>query len=215
MHIIVPFDAETPKTRLEPVLSHAERKTFANAMLLDVLTAISNAGYEPTVLATTSVELTPVTDLASVIVDERPLTPAVNAQLNASSGSVAVIMSDLALITPETVTRLISCQGDVVIAPGRGCGTNALMIRHPEFKVDYHGTSYIDHREIAREVGAQTQIFDSFRLATDIDEPEDLTEILVHDGSQAAHCLQKFGFELDVSEGRVKTVRGNNGQDFV
>ena len=211
MHIIVPFDAETPKTRLAPVLSPAERESFANAMLLDVLTAISNAGYEPTVLATTPIEQTRVTDIASVIVDERSLTPAVNAQLDAFSDSVSVIMSDLALITPKTVNRLISCPSDVVIAPGRGCGTNALVIRHPEFKVDYHGTSYIDHREIAREVCAQTEIVDSFRLATDIDEPEDLTEILVHGGYQAAHCLQRLGFELDVSEGRVNTVRGNNG----
>jgi len=75
--------------------------------------------------------------------------------------------------------------------------------------VDYHGASYLDHREIARDVGASLETVDSFRLATDIDEPTDLVEVLVHglETNRAPARLRAFGFELDDRDGRVDIVR--------
>ena len=89
MRVLVPFAAETPKTRLESVLSPAERAAFARAMLADVLRAIVEAGHEPTILATAPLELAApglelpddVATAVSVTVDDRPLTDAVNARL--------------------------------------------------------------------------------------------------------------------------------------
>ena len=204
MNVVVPFAGETPKTRLEPALDPDERVAFARTMLADVLSAIDDAGHEPAVLSTAPVDL--AVDVP-VLIDDRPLTPAVNAQLAAATEPIGVVMADLALATPAAIDRLCSQRGEVVIAPGRGGGTNALVVRHPEFQVDYHGGSYLDHRAIGDEIGADVEPVDSFRLASDVDEPADLVEVLVHGSGRSADWLRDRGFELDTSEGRVGVTR--------
>ncbi|WP_306056247.1 2-phospho-L-lactate guanylyltransferase [Natronococcus wangiae] len=208
MHVLVPFAADAPKTRLAPVLAPEERSAFARAMLADVLAAIEATGREATVVSTTAFDLDEALS-ATVTVDDRPLTPAVNDRLpiGREDEAVAVVMADLALTTPDALERLFAADGDVVIAPGRGGGTNALVVRHPEFRVDYHGGSYLDHREIAAEVGAGLETVDSFRLGTDVDEPADLVEVLIHGTDRAPACLRDLGFDLDVNDGRVGVAR--------
>ncbi|ELZ42421.1 hypothetical protein C471_03148 [Halorubrum saccharovorum DSM 1137] len=219
MEVFVPFSTDRPKSRLSGVLTPDERAAFAHAMLRDVLDAISGAGGEPRVLATGAVDA----DLpCPVTVDDRPLTDAVNAVLDARLGSggkaegdeepVAVVMADLALATPESLRELFAAgrEADVAIAPGRGGGTNALVVSRPEFRVDYHGASYLDHHRIADEIDASVAVVDSHRLATDADEPADLAELLIHaeaddeaDGGRAARWLRDAGFALDATDGRV------------
>ncbi|MFB6184913.1 MAG: 2-phospho-L-lactate guanylyltransferase [Haloarculaceae archaeon] len=200
--VYVPFAAERPKTRLDPLLNADERAAFARAMLDDVLAAIRATGRRPRVLATA-----PVSVDAPVIVDERPLTAAVNALLDGRENPVAVVMADLPLATPDALDRLFDANGDVVLVPGRGGGTNALVVHHPDFRVDYHGASVRDHRRIAREVGATVAEVDSVRLATDVDEPADLVEVLLHGDGAAREWLIDAGFELAVGEGRVDVRR--------
>ncbi|WP_137291426.1 2-phospho-L-lactate guanylyltransferase [Natronorubrum halophilum] len=217
MRVVVPFAATDPKTRLESVLAAPERSTFARAMLADVLRSVVEAGHEPRVVSTAPLDLDDlalpdrVLESVSVTVDDRSLTEAVNARLPSAGGddAVAVVMSDLALATPDALEALVSQDAGVTIAPGRSGGTNALVVRHPAFRVDYHGASYLDHCEIAREEGLCLETVDSFRLATDIDEPADLVEVLVHgdDTARAPACLRRFGFELDTRSGRVDVVR--------
>jgi 2-phospho-L-lactate guanylyltransferase len=220
MRVVVPYAASEPKTRLADVLSADDRAEFAAAMLDDVLAAIRSAGREPEVLATAPVEAD-----AQVVVDERPLTAAVNAVLADADGeAVAVVMADLALATPDALARLFEREADVAIAPGRGGGTNALVVRHPEFRVDYHGTSYLDHLAIARDVGAEVGVVDSHRLATDVDERADLAEVLIHGKSEGRSAsetravkprapgksyewLKDQGFSLASDESRVGVVR--------
>ena len=202
MHVVVPYAAEAPKTRLADVLDAGEREAFAAAMLDDVLDAVRAAGEEPEVLATGPVDVD-----AAVAVDHRPLTEAVNDVLEATDGPVAVVVADLAIVTPEAVGRLLEPDADVVIAPGRAGGTNALVVRHPDFRVDYHGASYLDHRRIARDVGASVAVVDSHRLATDVDTREDLVEVLVHGEGRARGWLEAAGFELAVEGGRVDVRR--------
>ena len=203
MHVVVPFAVENPKTRLSPALESEERATFARAMCADVLETIRETGREPTVLATGQVDVD-----APVLVDDRPLSVAVNAILAARDDPVAVVMADLALATPDALEDLFSLEGDVVLAPGRGGGTNALLVRHPEFRVDYHGASYLDHRRIAREIDADLETADSFRLATDVDEPADLVEVALHGGEHSRAFLERAGFSLVTEGGRVTLERG-------
>ena len=213
MRVVVPFGAERPKTRLSPVLDADERRAFARAMVRDVLDALASTGHDPTVVATAPVDCD-----APVEVDERPLTEAVNDRLPGGAGDdaaaeddrpdpVAVVMADLALATPAALERLFAPDADVVLAPGRGGGTNALVVRHPGFRVDYHGASIRDHRAIARDVGASTATVDSFRLATDIDEPGDLVEVLLHADGRAAAWLREAGFAVTATDGRVEATR--------
>lgn len=217
MEVIVPFSTDRPKSRLSPVLSRDERRDFARAMLADVLDAVAAAGGDPQVLATGEVDAA-----CPVAVDDRPLTDAVNAALDArlgaepdpasadaSAGPVAVVMADLALATPAALNRLFSAgdDADVALVPGRGGGTNAFVASHSGFRVDYHGASYLDHRRIAADVGASVAAVDSYRLATDVDEPADLAEVLIHADGRAAAWLRDAGFGLDPSGGRVSVAR--------
>lgn len=201
MRVVVPFDARRPKSRLSDPLDPDQRRAFARAMLRDVLGALRGAGTDPEVLATRPVDVD-----APVTVDERSLTPAVN-DLLSEPGPLAVVMADLPLATPAAIDRLLSADGDVVLVPGRGGGTNALVARHPEFRVDYHGVSIRDHRRIAREVGADPTEVDSYRLSTDVDEREDLPEVLLHGGDHSREWLRDAGFRVDASGGRVTAVR--------
>lgn len=116
-------------------------------------------------------------------------------------------MADLALITPTAVTRLLETPGDVTFAPGRGGGTNAVFTRHSDFRVDYHGASYNDHLTHCEAIGASVRTIDSYRLGTDIDEPTDLPELLLHGTGVAADWLgDRFTLCTD-DTGRVGVER--------
>ena len=201
MRVVVPFAAEQPKTRLADVFTPAERRELARVMLDDVLRALRDAGHTPEVLATTGIDVD-----APTTVDERPLNAAVDAVLAAET-PVAVVMADLPLVTPDTLARLFAPDADVVLAPGRGGGTNALLARHPAFRADYHGASYRDHREHARDLGASVVTVDSHRFATDVDERADLAEVLLHGTGATRRWLEKQGVRLDMGGNGRATVR--------
>ncbi|RKS84036.1 phospholactate guanylyltransferase [Haloarcula quadrata] len=206
MRLVVPVSGSDPKTRLSTVLSPDERRDFTEAMLADVVDAVTSAGHEPEVISTA-----PLDCAVPVTVDDRGLDPLVNDLLASTvtddEGALAVVMADLPLVTRESIERLLAPEADVVLAPGLGGGTNAFICRHPEFRVDYHGASIRDHRETARDVGASVTEVDSRRLATDIDEPGDLAEVLLHSDGAAADWLKQSGFELTATGGRVDVER--------
>ena len=213
MRVLVPYTDRDPKSRLSPVLSASERRAFARAMLRDVVDAVRAAGHTPELLVPEPVgDATPGAGLGDVptTVDDRALTPAVNAALDQFGGEgseVGVVMADLPLATPTAIRRLCAVGGEVAVAPGRGGGTNALVVRDPAFSVDYHGASYRDHREAAAAAGLSTGVVDSMRLATDIDEPADLAEVLLHGDGRARAWLVDAGIELDTAGGRVGVRR--------
>lgn len=198
MDVFVPFAADEPKTRLSNVLEPDERAEFARVMLRDVCSSIDATGASPTILSTGRLD-----SEWPVVVDDRPLTAAVNDRLDPP---VAVVMADLPLATPGALSRLFETDGEVVLAPGLGGGTNALVARNADFHTDYHGASVTDHRRIASELGVEAATVDSFRLAVDIDEPDDLAELLLHGTGESVEWLRSAGFELSVPDGRV-TVR--------
>lgn len=202
MRLVVPFDARAPKTRLDDLFHAGERADLARVMLDDVLAALEPLDHDVLLLATAPVDVpTPVE------VDERPLSAAVNAVLEAGP-PVAVVMADLPLATPASLRGLFSSSADLAIVPGRGGGSNALVCRHPEFRVDYHGASFADHRAIAEDVGASVEVVDSYWLATDVDERADLVEVLLHgEGTATRQWLDDCGVELAVEGGRVGVRR--------
>jgi len=171
-------------------------------MLEDVLAGLRAVGREPEVLATDEIDVD-----APVTVDDRALDPAVNDVLDTTDEAVAVVMADLALATPSALEGLFGPDADIVLAPGRGGGTNAFVARHPGFRVDYHDASIRDHRRIARELTDDVVEVDSFRLATDVDDPTDLAEVLLHGEGEAADWLEARGFELSFDDGRVTVSR--------
>lgn len=202
MRVFVPFDASDPKTRLSDVLDTDERSTVARAMLRDVLDALAATSHEPQVVSTE-----PIDCAVPVTVDDRALTPAVNDALASVDGPAAVVMADLALVTPDALDKLFAPDDGVVIAPGLGGGTNALVARTPAFRVDYHGLSYQDHQDVAADVGAEVTTVDSFRLAVDVDDPADLAEVLLHTDGRTGATLRSKGIKLAPTESRAVVSR--------
>lgn len=203
MDVFIPFDARDPKSRLGEVCSRDERAAFAEAMLMDVLEAVEATEHSPYVLANAPVDLD-----ATVIVDERSLSDAVNAMLELHDPPVAIVMADLPLLDGPTVDRLTGVAGDVVLAPGIGGGTNALVVRDRVFSTDFHGCSIRDHATIAADADLDVSYVDSYRLGLDIDEVDDLVEVLLHAEGAASRWLRAHGFHIDEdATGRVTIAR--------
>jgi 2-phospho-L-lactate guanylyltransferase len=218
MHVVVPFDATRPKSRLESEFGAQERDAFARVMLDDVCSTVDAAGGAPVVLSTA-----PLPDVDTpVVVDDQPLTDAVNDALERAFADeqsiredddaeavdeLAVVMADLPLATPDALERLFGADGEVVLVPGRGGGTNAFVTRTPDFRVDYHDGSIRDHRENAADAADTVTEVDSFRLSTDVDETSDLGEVLLHGAGAARQWLTEAGFALTVEDGRVTVTR--------
>ena len=201
---VIPFRPVNPKTRLSGLLSQAEREAFARAMLADVVEAVRAAGLDPLLLSTHPYDC-PGVDVRIAPVG---LSDALNALLPTLEGPALVIMADLPLVTPEAVLRLVNAATDVAIAPGRGGGTNAILIRDTaRFHVDYYECSVSKHLAIAAEAGLSVEVVDSFRLYLDLDEEEDLVDLLIHGDGRARACLESLGIGLAVTRGRVGLER--------
>ena len=207
VHAIIPFRPVNPKTRLSGVMDQEEREAFARAMLWDVVSVLREAGCLPSILSTVPFAFHGV----STYVDTRELNEALNAYLSRQVTPVLMIMSDLPLVTPDAVKRLVSGTADVGIVPGRGGGTNILYVRKPqEYHVDYYGASFCDHVRIAEDAGLSYEVIDSFFMSTDIDEKEDLVEILIHGKGRSRGFLKEIGLALSLEHGRVGIQRSSH-----
>ncbi|MEZ3115068.1 2-phospho-L-lactate guanylyltransferase [Halobaculum sp. MBLA0147] len=224
MRVLVPFAAGRPKTRLADVLDRDERRAFAEAMLSDVLAAVRAAGHTPELLTTERLDR----DVTQTV-DDRPLGTAVDAVLAerqpTRESPLGIVMADVPLATAESVRRLTgerhagngergdeatsesTPRADLVFAPGLGGGTNAMVVAHPGFRTDYHGASIRDHRRVAARLDARVREVDSRRLATDVDDPADLAEVLLHADGAAHDWLVDAGFTVRTGDGRVGVER--------
>ena len=202
---VVPFRPVNPKTRLSGVLSEEERSSFANAMLTDVITAVRACG-SPVTLLSTDPYTCPQADVSVVPLG---LNEALNAFLAQCDEPVLIVMSDLPLVTKETLLRVCSTSSDIAIVPGLGGGTNILFIRNPkQYHVQYYGFSFKTHCDIAAACGQTVEVIDSMRLSTDVDEPADLVELMIHGNGESKAWLDAHGFALSAESGRVKITRG-------
>lgn len=207
--IVVPFRLDGAKSRLSPALDPDERRKFALAMLRDVLASVRKFG-EVTILTRSGSELTELMDDGSiedagqdakVIPSDLELNDALNAMIEREAlqgwpHDILIVMADLALLAKNDISGILGCPGDVVLCPGRGGGTNMILIRSPRFRTCYLGMSYVKHRDFARKAGLHLSIYESFRVGCDIDEPEDLAEVLLHGQGESRELLLELGFQL-------------------
>ncbi|WNY24816.1 Phosphoenolpyruvate guanylyltransferase [Methanolapillus millepedarum] len=200
--VVIPLKPDNPKSRLSSVLSDAERQTLLRLTLEHVVTVLKCAGIRDLdVLSKSPLPETIEKSIRTsfddyenkrtvrILTDERDLNTAVNFYLK-SSGPVLIVMADLALVRPENVKKMIEPiqnpdetknERFIRIAPGKGGGTNMIYIGAPDvFDVKYHGQSFRKHLDEAKTLNLPVEIYDSFYTSVDIDEPDDLTEILIH-----------------------------------
>jgi len=201
---LIPFKPVNPKSRLSGVMSREEREAFARAMLDDVVAAVRAAGCSPLILSTSPFRYPG----AETRVDGSGLNESLNAILPTLPGATLIIMSDLPLVIPEIITRMLTTSANISVVPGRGGGTNAIYLKNPaRFRADYYAGSFLKHLKVAEEFGATVEVIDSFRLHTDVDEEADLAEVLIHGMGKSRTYLASLGFALDAECGRVKAER--------
>ena len=206
MRAVIPYKKAGAKSRLSPVLSLEEREEFVELMLNQVIESLEEAGIEKIdILSPSGYGLEGMTK-ARVLLDEKDLNEALNRYLEEAAESVLIVMADLPLLSPDHIKGITSTKKDICIVPGKGGGTNALFIKNPSsYRVRYYGSSFLTHCSIATDAGQTFEIYDSFFAGTDIDEPEDLVELLIH-GKGTARDYIKQKFRLGVSRGRVGLV---------
>lgn len=203
-HALIPYKPKNPKTRLSSVLEPEEREKFAAAMLEDVLGALREMCWMPVIVATELFD----SEVVQVTVTDADLNQTLNEILPNTSRDVVIIMADLPLADEASLKRLISTEKDMAIVPGRGGGTNVIYIKEPwKYRVAYYGASFLKHMKIAEEAGLSVEVIDSFRLHTDIDEQDDLTELLIHGKGKSRAYLEELGFTLSDEKGRVGVIR--------
>ncbi|HII06794.1 MAG TPA: 2-phospho-L-lactate guanylyltransferase [Methanotrichaceae archaeon] len=220
--VIVPFKLNCAKSRLSSVLSFEERKKLALAMLEDVIDAVSGLGDVSILLKDPFPEGDPFDRLRSrpgveFLECSQELDPALNFMIESEEKKgwpkdLLIAMADLPLMRPCDLDELVKTLGDVVIVPGRGGGTNLILIRDPKFRVNYYGLSFLKHLQKAEDLGLSAGVFESFRCASDIDEPSDLVEVMIHGLGRTPELLKKLGFELS---GKREKARAGCLRDLV
>ncbi len=210
VHIVIPFKHQGAKSRLSSVLSSRERRLLAFAMLKDVLDTVSGFGWA-TVLSRPDLDIVEVGRKVEILESELELNDALNSLIEEEvrrgwPSDILIIMADLAVLTKKDVEGFLNCDGDVILCPGRGGGTNMILMRSPEFRVCYQGLSFPKHLAIARTAGLKVSVFESFRAGCDIDEPEDLAEVLLHGHGETKSVLESLGFSFS-GKGRGSLVR--------
>jgi 2-phospho-L-lactate guanylyltransferase len=177
-----------------------ERRLLAFAMLKDVLSAVLRHSWAA-ILARPGLDIVEVGYDVEIVESELELNDALNSLIaeEACRGwrqDILIVMADLALLTEKDVVGILNCEGDLVLCPGRGGGTNMILIRSPAFRACYQGLSFPRHLAFAREAGLSVTVFESFRAGCDIDEPEDLSEVLLHGRGETKALLEKLNFKL-------------------
>ncbi len=198
MRIIIPFKPVNPKSRLANILNEFERENLALLMLEDVIDVIRSCNFDPIVLSTDYIPLKKF----KIEINRSDLNTAINSEIK--KDDCCIIMSDLPLISKEIFESFIQMDGDVIIAPGKRGGTNMLLVRNKKFRVSYYGGSFFKHIEIAKKLGLNVKIFDSFFASIDIDTEEDLIELLLHGkDKKSARFLKKLGFFVEFKNGNA------------
>ncbi|WP_445474749.1 2-phospho-L-lactate guanylyltransferase [Methanococcoides methylutens] len=215
MRAVIPYKKENAKSRLSPVLSQTEREEFVELMLKDVVDSLICAGITAIDVLTTSSEGVPDDLDVKLVVTEPGLNESINAYLQTVDEPTMIIMADLPLVKSSHIKKIISFPEDVVIAPGKGGGTNILFLSQPkEFTVRYHGCSFLSHRDITNELGKSIRVFDSLLASTDIDEPHDIVELLIYgDGLSKEYAEKRFCTKS--GKGRVKISANSKLSGFI
>ncbi|HEX7445075.1 MAG TPA: 2-phospho-L-lactate guanylyltransferase [Methanothrix sp.] len=206
IHVVIPFKNQGTKSRLATVLSPQERQLLSFAMLKDVLDAVSGLG-RVTILSRPGLDVLDIGYDVEIQESELDLNDVINALIaevarHGWPSDILIVMADLALLTEKDVVGILNCEGDVVFCPGRGGGTNMILIRSPMFRTCYQGLSFPKHLAFARQKGLEVSVFESFRAGCDIDEPEDLAEVLLHGRGRSKTVLEDMGFVLS-EDGRA------------
>ena len=177
------------KSSLSGILRPKQRQQLVLSMLADVLNAVKQpssisgaAVVSPDKKVLDFACLHGATDIVESGLElNAALKYAIKRVVGRGATSVLILPGDLPLLKSadiENLTAMATSQRDVVIAPSKANGTNALLIRPPDLiNLRFGGESFPLHVQEAFRVGVKARVYRSPSVATDIDEPTDLLSI--------------------------------------
>ncbi|MCK9152583.1 2-phospho-L-lactate guanylyltransferase [Methanobacterium alcaliphilum] len=205
------------KTRLSPTLSPSEREGLLKAMLMDVTDSLKNIVSEVVVISSDEDVLDFAYDLGVKILQEKgqtDLNGALQQAVDWCAGDcqkIIITPSDIPLLSLANPENLIaeSEKYDMVIAPAKGGGTNAIIFKPNNINLKFGDCSFFEHLSEANNNGLSFQIYDSFYLSLDVNTAEDLGEIILHgNGTNTQKYLKKLNL-------MVKPYRGSDRLEIV
>ena len=191
------------KSRLAGYISHQTRRTLNRNLLTRTLDAIRLAHIEAEIVVVSrdNDALDLAARLGShALTEERsapqsletgsqPFPPAPEIQLNAALTQAAryavargatkllILPTDMPNLTAEDVRAMASPRGrgpQIIIAPSRDGGTNALMLQPGQaIPFAFGRDSFRRHQRLAVEAGIPVRVVESASLLFDVDLPED------------------------------------------
>lgn len=178
------------KSRLSPLLSESERKQFCLKMLEDVLAAIktSKSVYKTIVVSKDArvfevakkFHISPFMESRSGL--NQAISEAVNWCISVGAKSALILPADIPLVSSEDVNKILvfGSASSMVISPSRErTGTNALLRNPPRAVPAFFGqNSFQRYIEEASKRGIRFHVYESPRIALDIDTIEDLVDFV-------------------------------------
>jgi 2-phospho-L-lactate guanylyltransferase len=191
---------ERSKSRLAPLLSHAERAALTLIMLEDVLEAcFDQETWEVWLVSRDEavLEVAAQRGARPIAEEGRSLLDAVRqveGQIGGRSSELAVLLADLPLLTGEALARALAREEAIVAAPaGSDAGTNLLVRRPPAvIPARFGRASFAKHRWAARRARVAFSEIRLPELEFDLDRPMDLARVLASERSSRTRsaCLE-------------------------
>ena len=186
MHILIPCkNLDVGKSRLSECLDSRARREFCEQLLTRTLEHAAAVVAPARILVVTSdPEAAAIARRCSVAQAPDP-GDGLNAALEdaraallakmAYESAILILPIDLPFASPDAISKVLSCAGDIVIAPDEsGTGTNVLLLRSlalRNLRFAYGPGSHAAHVAAARAGGLTIETFKDWRLAFDVDGP--------------------------------------------
>ncbi len=215
-------DLAQAKQRLAGVLSAEERQGLAQAMLEDVLVALSGVPALAGIIVVTREAVLAATARsfgARVVADLRHEGPSaaitLAAQELAAEGAVGMLAvpADVPLLTPEEIAEIAAAPPSlpaVTLVPALAdMGTNGIALAPVDaIPVQFGKQSFFHHLETALERGITPRILRLAGIGLDIDRPEDLAAFLaLRSATHSRAFLDRCGAEARLPEARGEAPR--------
>lgn len=201
---LVPAKAlDQAKGRLAALLTEAERRQLALAMLEDVVKALQAVSEieTVTVISPDADVLEAAGVLRAEAIEEPPSVRGLNQALayglsvmsSRNPDALLVVLADVPAVKPADIREVLAALPagrGVVLAPSSAKGTSALALRPPDIIPFRFGEqSFQNHKREAAARNIDHAVVRNDALANDIDEPADLQRLLDHPAETATHRL--------------------------
>lgn len=218
--ILIPVkNLSAAKQRLAAMLDQSARTELAQAMLHDVVAALTAWPRRPACALVTgdpfALQLAKRYDF-EIIPD--PTNPGETGAIEMATALCVsrgfdytlIIPADIPLIQASELEQILERapeEGSVLAPAADGRGTNAAFRRPANlFPLRFGNDSFKPHLASARATGKPCVVLDLPRIAVDVDNPEDVWQLLAHPGeTRTQRLLRQWGMD-----GRI-SARGTEG----